>query len=69
MDCEKCGTEMQPVGEFLRGCPFMGCPNCGNEETKVKIKRYTEWNISFRAKHGLKESKSLHRKNHAVNRH
>jgi len=37
MKCEKCGTVMLPTGEMLRGFPFVGCPNCGSEETKQKI--------------------------------
>jgi len=40
MKCEKCGTELEPTGDLLAGFPFMGCPKCGDKETKAKIKSH-----------------------------
>jgi DNA-directed RNA polymerase subunit M/transcription elongation factor TFIIS len=50
MNCEKCGTFMQPTGEFLGGFPFVGCPNCGSEETKQKIQQHYEFMLKFNKK-------------------
>ena len=43
MICEKCGSEMLPTGELLAGFPFMGCPKCGSDETKKKIRQHKEF--------------------------
>ncbi len=59
MKCKKCGTEMLPTGELLGGFPFVGCPNCGDAETKDKIVKYAKWCRWFNDKHGLHNNKTF----------